>query len=70
MINIDSSLPIGVEKQAEGTRIERLASLTPEQVAWIESTGRMMDEAEKKWIAKGRPWTEDDEAFLERMTGY
>lgn len=29
-----------------------------------------MDRAEREWTTKGCPWTEDDESFLERMTGY
>lgn len=63
-------LPVVIENNQNGTRVEQLASLTLDQIAWIEKTGQAMDEAEKNWIAKGRPWTEDDEALLERMTGY
>ena len=66
---LNTTLPVVVEKNQNGTRVEQLASLTPDQIAWIEKTGQTMDEAEKNWIAKGQPWTKDDEAFLERMTG-
>lgn len=67
---LNPALPVVVEKNKNGVRVEQLASLTLEQIAWIEKTGQTMDEAEKNWITKGCPWTEDDEAFLERMTGY
>lgn len=49
-------------------QVDQLASLTLDQIAWIEETGQAMDEAERNWIAKGQPWTADDEALLERMT--
>lgn len=29
-----------------------------------------IDQAEAAWIANGQPWTADDEALLERMSGY
>lgn len=37
--------------------------------ASFEEASRKIDESEAKWIADGSPWTDDDEAFLNRMTG-
>ncbi len=44
--------------------------ISPILQARFEEASRKMDELEAKWIADGRPWTDDDEAFLNRMTGF
>jgi hypothetical protein len=35
----------------------------------FEQATKDLEEAEAEWEAAGRPWTDDDEAFLDRMTG-
>lgn len=51
--------------------IHRFApSLSQAERRRILEQNAKIDRAEAAWIAKGRPWTEDDEALLERMTGY
>ena len=67
---LNQALPVVIKHHRNGVRVEQLATLTLDQIAWIEKTGQAMDEAEKNWIAKGRPWSDDDETLLERMSGY
>jgi hypothetical protein len=34
------------------------------------ATWKKVHKAHDDWVAAGRPWTADNEAFLDRMTGY
>lgn len=45
-------------------------TLSQEARRWILEQNAEMDRVEAAWIAKGRPWSDDDETLLERMSGY
>lgn len=48
---------------------EGASTMTAQERAAFEEAERKMDEAQRNWVASGSPWTDDQEAFLNRMTG-
>ena len=55
-------------KEPDGTEVNRMANLLPDQLKAIEESSALLIKKEKKWKLKGSPWTDDDEAFLNRMS--
>lgn len=45
------------------------SKMTEAQRKMFEDAQKKVDAAESAWEAAGRPWTDDQEAFLNRMTG-
>lgn len=45
-----------------------LASATKVEINSAFSESEEMADVERNWVEKGKPWTEDDEAFLNRMS--
>jgi len=45
-----------------------LASATQVEINSAFSESEEMDNVDRNWVEKGKPWTEDDEAFLDRMS--
>ena len=43
---------------------------TDEEVDEMVEDMRDTAEARAKWVAAGSPWTADDQAFADRMSGY
>ena len=44
------------------------SNLPQEKRIQILNRHKELDKLEKEWIAKGGPWTDDDEALLNRMS--
>ncbi len=52
----------------DGTKVVTMLGLTAEQLQQIDNESEQMRRKEKAWEAKGSPWTDDDEALLNRMS--
>ncbi len=52
----------------DGTKVVTMAGLTTEQISKMEYESEQMRQKEKEWEEKGSPWTDDDEALLNRMS--
>lgn len=52
----------------DGTKVVTMAGLTAEQINKMDHESEQMRQSEEEWKAKGSPWTEDNEALLNRMS--
>ena len=60
---------VGVKMVVRGNKkLTCRATATEEEINKVFAQSDKTDKLRSEWQAKGSPWTEDDEAFLNRMS--